>query len=230
MFDNLLAFWRGKDFLKGVLQEFEKMLTDTEDMFRRVCSQMLESKADGELKEEIYRIDKEVNRLEKDIRTRIVAHLSIQGNVDLPASLVLMSVVKDAERLGDYAKNLFEVTELLNKPLDNEKFRELFDELDKKILDEFSKTRAAFIESDASSARDVLEIERGVVKKCDKIIESISKGQYTTNTAVCFTLIARYFKRTAAHLANIASSVVLPISDLDFFDEKIRHKNGSEEN
>ncbi|NQT22850.1 MAG: PhoU domain-containing protein, partial [Candidatus Omnitrophica bacterium] len=105
MFDNLLAFWRGKDFLKGVLQEFEKMLTDTEDMFRRVCSQMLESKADGELKEEIYRIDKEVNRLEKDIRTRIVAHLSIQGNVDLPASLVLMSVVKDAERLGDYAKN-----------------------------------------------------------------------------------------------------------------------------
>jgi len=226
MFDNLLSFWKGKDFLKGVLQEFEKMLNDTEDMFRKVCEKLIEGKSDPSLKGKIYRIDKEVNHLEKEIRTKIVAHLSIRGNVDVPACLVLMSVVKDAERLGDYAKNLFEVTELLIKPLDKSSFRAFFDDLDKKIIDEFSKTRAAFIESDADNARNVLELEREAVKQCDKIIEKLSKSEYPANTAVCFTLLARYFKRIAAHLANIASSVVLPISDLDFFDEKMRHDNG----
>ena len=118
MFDNLLSFWKGKDFLNEVLKEFEMMLNDTEEMFRQVCRKLLEGKSEANLKDRIYKIDREVNRLEKEIRKRIITHLSIQGNVDVPMSLILMSVVKDAERIGDYAKNLFEVTELLTQPLD----------------------------------------------------------------------------------------------------------------
>jgi len=41
--------------------------------------------------------------------------------------------------------------------------------------------------------------------------------------AVCFALIAKHFKRIVAHLVNIATSVILPLSDLDYFDE--RRKN-----
>jgi len=52
-----------------------------------------------------------------------------------------------------------------------------------------------------------------------------------TVEAVCFTLIARHFKRIVAHLVNIVTSVVLPLSDLDYFDEKknkgeVRDNNG----
>lgn len=230
MFNNLLSFWKGKDFLKGVLDDFERMLNDTEDMFKKVCRKLLEGKSEEDLKDRIYKIDREVNRLEKEIRKRIVEHLSIQGSVDLPACLVLMSVVKDAERLGDYAKNIFEVTELLEKPLDKNIFEDLFGDLDKKIINEFSQTRAAFIESDKKTARDILIIEREIVKTCDEIINKLAKSNFPTNTAVCLTLLARYFKRTAAHLTNIASSVILPISDLDFFDEKLRHKNENKKN
>jgi hypothetical protein len=32
--------------------------------------------------------------------------------------------------------------------------------------------------------------------------------------------MARYFKRIAAHLTNIATSVILPLTDLDYFDER----------
>jgi len=38
--------------------------------------------------------------------------------------------------------------------------------------------------------------------------------------AICFALVARHFKRIVAHLVNIATSVVLPYSDLDYFDER----------
>jgi len=32
--------------------------------------------------------------------------------------------------------------------------------------------------------------------------------------------MARYFKRIAAHLMNIATSVILPVTNLDYFDQR----------
>jgi len=40
------------------------------------------------------------------------------------------------------------------------------------------------------------------------------------NQAVCIALTARHLKRIVAHLVNIATSVILPLSDLDYYDEK----------
>jgi phosphate uptake regulator len=225
MFNNLLSFWKGKDFLSQVLEEFSKMLSDTEEMFVSVRRKLFEGTDEPGLKDRIYEIDQGVNRLERDIRKRIIAHLSVQAGVDVPACLVLMSVVKDAERLGDYAKNLFEVTEMIQGPLDHQLFTELFGDLDAKILETFKKTKQAFIESDEHIAKEILNLEGDIVKRCDAAIATLAKSQLVTNAAVCLTLIARYFKRTVAHLTNISSSVILPISDLDFYDEKLRHGN-----
>ena len=224
MFKNFLSFWRGKDFLTQILEDFNKMGEDTENMLRSVLNKLLESKEEAGLKDRIYSLDKKVNEFEREIRKRIVEHLSVQPTVDVPACLLMMSVVKDAERIGDYCKNLYEVTELLEKPLDRNKFRQLFDNIDEELMDELSKTRSAFRNSDEKMARDVLNIESFIVRKCDEILKKLSSSTLDTNEAVCYTLIARYFKRIAAHLANIGSSVILPISDLDFFDEKQRRE------
>ncbi|UCD55629.1 MAG: hypothetical protein JSV93_02225 [Candidatus Omnitrophota bacterium] len=227
MFNNLISFWKGKDFLTEVLEEFKEMLDDTKYMFESVCRELIEGKMSPDLKDKIYEVDRKVNRLEKEIRKRIVEHLSIQPTVDVPVSLVLMSVVKDAERIGDYCKNLFEVIDLLDKPLKQERFEKLFNGIDKKILEEFEKTQKAFMESDEEVAKEILYLEREVVKNCEDIVKKLAKSNLSTNEAVCFTLLARYFKRVAAHLANIGSSVILPVSDLDFFDEKLRHEKNN---
>ena len=168
----------------------------------------------------MYSIDKKINDLEKDIRSKVVKHLSLQPSVDVSACLLLMSVVKDAERLGDYCKNLFEVIQLLDKPIDKNKYSQLFNSIDVEILELFNQTKKAFIESDENMAALSWNYERKIVKRCDKIIEKLSKSNLSVNEAVCFTLIARYFKRLAAHLANIATSVILPINELDYFDER----------
>lgn len=224
MFKNFLALWKGKNFLNQILEDFNKMGKDTEEMFSSVLKKLLEAKEEPGLKDKIYSIDKRVNKLEREIRKRIVEHLSLRPSVDVPACLLMMSVVKDSERIGDYCKNLYEVTELLEKPLDINKFRQLFNNLDGEIMDEFNKTRNAFKNSDEEIARDVLNIELSVVKRCDEILKKLSSNNLKTNEAVCYTLIARYFKRISAHLANIGTSVILPVSDLDFFDEKERRE------
>ena len=220
MFKNLLSFWKGKDFLSQVFEEFKDMLDDCEIMFSSVCRRLLDNTDEPDLKKKIYEIDNKVNLLQKDIRKRIVEHLTLQPTVNVSACLLLMSVVKDAERLGDYSKNLYEVTELLEKPVSRDLFTQYFDGIDKEILALFGQTKEAFIDADEDKARLAWDYEKRLAKGCDEIIERISKSNLSVNEAVCFVLTARHFKRLVAHLANIATSVILPLSDLDYFDER----------
>jgi len=220
MFRNLSSFWKGKDFLTQVLGDFKEILDKAEQMYKMVIDALLCQKAVPDLKQRVHDIDKEVNHLQRDIRKRVVEHLSLQPAMDLPLSLLLMSVVKDAERLGDYAKNVYEVTELLVKPIDRATFERYFNDIDKDIAALFTQTKEAFMESDDHKAASTFDIEKRLAKRCDRIVEELAKSDLTVNEAVCYTLIARYFKRVIAHLVNIATSVILPVSDLDYFDEQ----------
>lgn len=225
MFKNLLQFWKGKDFLTQVLEEFKKMLDDTHKMFESVCNKLIYNKEEPGLGDRIYDIDKRVNKLERDIRKRVIEHLSIQPSVDVSTSLLLMSVVKDAERLGDYSKNLLEVIDFLEKPINKGTYSKLFDNTEKDIFVLFQKTKEAFIESNEAAAHESWKLETKIKNLCNKIIEKVAKSKdLGVNEAVCFALMARYFKRTAAHLTNIATSVIVPLSELDYFDEKTRDK------
>jgi len=220
MFRNLMQFWKGKDFLSQVLEDFKNMIDDAEIMFTSVCNRLLRDKEEPGLEDKVYALDKKINDLQRDIRKRVVEHLSIQPSIDIPTCLLLMSVVKDAERLGDYAKNLFEVSTLLTNPINKEKYQELFDETENDILNLFKETKQAFIESDEAKAAKAWDYKIKITKLCDHIIEKLAKSDLSVNEAVTFTLMARYFKRLTAHLTNIATSVILPLTDLDYFDEK----------
>jgi len=220
MFKNLLQFWKGKDFLNQVLEEFKNMLDDSQIMFDAVCKRLIHKQEEPGLKEKIYEIDQKINQLQKDIRKRVIEHLSIQPSVDVPTCLLLMSVVKDAERLGDYAKNLFEVSNFLEKPINKDTYIDLFDHIEREISELFTHTKTAFIESDEDKAAKTWGSQREIKERCDGIIQKLAKSNLSVNEAVCFTLMARHFKRISSHLTNIATSVILPLSDLDYFDEK----------
>ena len=220
MFANLLQFWKTKDFLSDVLSEFQQMLDNAEKMFAWAQTALLENVSGPGLAEKIYVVDKEVNELEKNIRKKVVEHLVLRPASDVPMSLLLMSVVKDAERLGDYAKNLFQVTKLLQQPININQYKGIFNNIEGEISDLFKRTKQAFMESDSQQAEKSWQTERDIVKRCDQIITRLAGTKLAVNESVCFTLIARYYKRLAAHLTNIATSVILPISDLDYYDEK----------
>jgi len=222
MFKDLLSFWKGKDFLLQVMEDFKIMLDEAESMFQLVCARLTGGGDEPELKERIYSIDKKINDLQKEIRRRIVEHLSLQPTVDVNACLILMSVVKDAERLGDYSKNLYEVTELLEHPIDKSLYSRYFDSLDDDIVTLFDRTRDAFVEGNEDKAKSAWDYEGRIAKGCDKIVADVARSDLSVNEAVCLALVARHFKRIVAHLVNIATAVILPLSDLDYFDERTR--------
>ena len=63
MFKTLINFWKGKDFLTEVLEEFKKMLDDTKYMFESACRGLIERKINQDLEDKIYEVDKKVNHL-----------------------------------------------------------------------------------------------------------------------------------------------------------------------
>ena len=222
MFKNLINFWKGKGFLTQVLEEFKSMLDNSEEMFNSVCGKLIDNEGAPDLNDRIYSIDRKVNDIQRDIRKKIIEHLTLQPSVDVSASLLLMSVVKDAERLGDFSKNLLEVCKFFEKPINKQNYSHLFGNIDKEISDLFKETKKAFIDSDENTALKTWEYKREITKKSEDILQKLAKGNLSVNEAVCFTLIARYYKRVAAHLTNIATSVIVPLSDLDYFDERMQ--------
>jgi len=221
MFKTLMDLWKGKNFLTAVLGSFEDMLKHAETLFAYAVGELVEDTHGKTDKKHLYALDRDINKLERGIRKRIVEHLSIQPAVDVPTCLVLMSVVKDAERLGDYAKNLYEVSEMLETPFTRTRFNTQFGGLDDQIKGLYERTRKAFISSDEALAREVINEQHKIVKQLDDLVARFAQGTLSTNEAVCSALTARYLKRFAAHLGNIASAVIMPVSDLDYFDEKV---------
>ncbi|UCF08237.1 MAG: PhoU domain-containing protein, partial [Thermoplasmata archaeon] len=53
--------------------------------------------------------DKRINKLEKKIRRKVMEYLAVSTAPNLSASLILISIVIDYERLGDLCKNIAQV-------------------------------------------------------------------------------------------------------------------------
>jgi phosphate uptake regulator len=219
-FKELISVWKGKDMLNQMYGELIEMLKNTEKMFVSVTDLLVENKFNKKISASLFSTDIEVNKTERNIRKQIVEHLIIESGTDIPACLVLMSVAKDVERIGDFCKNLLEVAEMLGNKLDNDNYSQFFKDLIQELKETFKKTQDAFAESDEVIAHDIIERELAIAKQCDEIIFRLSKDSLACRKAVCYTLVARYLKRICAHLGNVASSVVMPVHKIDYFDEK----------
>jgi phosphate transport system protein len=129
-----------------------------------------------------------------------------------------MNMVKDLERIGDYNKNIFDLAEegvsLADSP-DLEEILALRDEVSSRIalMGEILATR------DEERARDYIsrgdELRRGFDEKVKALIHSTEPGVLAVPRALLF----RFLKRISAHSLNVVSAVVMPVDQLDYFDE-----------
>lgn len=220
MFRELLRAWRSRDILNQMVDELTEMLDDAEAMFGSACAVLFEGRAPAEVHDDLYARDRRVNETEWKIRKQIVEHLSVNPGPHAPACLVLMSVVKDADRVADYSKNLFEVECLAPGGFERDSHVAVFLGLAQDIRHTFEKTRRAFAEEDADLGIELVEHELEIEKRFDALIPDLAAASLPCRQAVAYTLTARHLKRISAHLGNIASSVVMPIDKIDYYDEK----------
>jgi len=218
MFKEILKVWKEQAFSSRIVDEFIFMLDSSEEMLSYAFKTLTKKGKAKEIEKNIYLKDQSINIKERDIRKQVLVHLAANPGSNLPACLALISISKDAERLGDYIKNIIELKELLHDTKgDRRLFEKLFEEYGDDLLKLVAMVKEAFRKSDKELATQAVRSGFEISRRCEAIIEEIVESdEYSNRQAVVVALGARYIKRIALHLANIATSVTNPLPDVDY--------------
>ncbi len=221
MLRELLSVFRADNPLARMGENFAQMLKLTHEMTVKAGDIFFRREGALEERKHIYEQDINVNQLERTVRKQVVTHLSFQGNTpDVPYCLLLMSVVKDVERLGDYAKNLSELADFCPEKLPEDQVVNELHSIRMWVDETFQTAAEVFATSDREKALELIRAGRDITHRCDELIDRIAHAKYDTSTTTALVLAVRYYKRVGGHLLNILSSVVMPLHKVDYFDEE----------
>ncbi len=156
VFKDIVKLWNADDLLSQAWDESYKMMMLSNEIFTQAIKYLRE----GENKDTIKALKKrdiEINIFQRDVRRKVVTHYAISQDIDdLPNGLVLLNMVVDVERLGDYTKNILDLA--LNHPniIKSEEFSEDLYHVEQEVISRFSKTIEAIHTQDANVARAMM--------------------------------------------------------------------------
>lgn len=219
-FKSLLDLFKEDNWSNKLVGRITEMLELAAAMFAHTSAVIVDGAPDTDPQANIYDRDQRINKLERKIRRRVVSRLSVGSDArDVPSALIFMNVVKDGERLGDYIKNLHEVAEMMPENPDRELYRKWLAGPTAAITGLFQTTRDGFVGSDEALAGQVIKTAKTVGREMEAAIRDITDSDLATRDAVCLVLVLRFYKRLVAHMSNIATTVVMPLDLIDFYDE-----------
>lgn len=220
MLRQLLSIFRSSNPLTAMGNDFSRMLKITYETTMKAGEVFSGTGLKPEERTWIYEQDVQVNKLQRKIRKQVIAHLSIHGNVPtLPYCLLLMSLVKDVERLGDYAKNVSEIADLHTGSFPDDEFIAELQEIRMGVEAAFAATADVFERSDIARALELTRQGQDLGRRCEMLIDKIARCDHDATTVTALVLGTRYYKRIGGHVLNILSGVTMPLHKLDYYDE-----------
>jgi len=205
-----------RDGLGEIQRKFLEMLEDGRHAFDAAANALVGGTDPDAIKDDLFKTDRRINLTEQDLRRKLVVHGAVHGMNHFPLLLVLMSLAKDAERIGDYAKNLYDLA--LAKPWlgDAEGRREIV-VLKDRVSRALVRARGIYELEDIDAARAYLAECHQIEDECDELVDEALRLE--GHNAAGLALTARYFKRVVSHASNVITSLVVPLDKLDFYDE-----------
>ena len=187
------------------------MLERAENMLVAVPNRM---SGDEAAQIDMARSDRDINAGERMVRRLILEHLTLNPNQDLPTSLALLSVVHDAERLGDYVKSLMELNQWIDVWHQDSGQAASIRSIHETACGLFEPLIRGVRDSAIEDGRLVMQRHEEIKVRTDTLLkELMEKADGPCETAV-YALALRYLRRISAHMANIASSLVNPLDQI----------------
>jgi phosphate transport system protein len=214
----VLEFFRSprESGLDHIEQMVATMIADCRHTFDAAMNALVGGTDPAAVADDIRGTDQRVNEAEQEIRRELVVHASVHGSGDVSTILAYMLVSRMLERIGDNAKNVFDLAEEgvgLADGDDAELFRAHRDE----ISELFSVTGTILAARDSEGASEQLNRVAELLRGFDEEVRTQLHSTGTAEAAVPRALLARYLKRIVANLGNIMSSVVLPVDKMDYY-------------
>ena len=223
MFKEITRLFSSDDLLSQALDTCHEMLDITLEMFKESKNSLRELNT-AEIPIDIYAMDQKINSFERDVRRNVMTHLAVSGANDISSGLVMVSVVIDIERIGDYTKNIYDLA--VNHPnrLEAKSFESNLNDIEVNTLELLTSTIEAFKNQDSSLASKLMkDYKTEISSKCDEITNTIISSpdsELDTASATAVALYSRYLKRISAHSRNLISSIVNPFDRIGYPQKK----------
>lgn len=244
MFKWFLNMFKGlfsdsaNESMKRIRSQFcRELLVPSRHAFKLATDAYLRFADAQEIREELFTLDRSINKSERVIRKELVIHTTVHGTADFDQCLIMMSIVKDAERLGDIAKNIYDLA--VSAPdVPEDDVKKILEDIQKRILtlndtclklfdspngEENSQNEEMESKNEAE-ARELICQAAAIEDACDQqILWFLAEKTDNERIDVAYALAFRYFKRYASHIRNIASSIVQPVHKIDFTGKIVKN-------
>ena len=220
VFKDLVTIWNSEDSLSQAWTSSNEMLHLSHEMFTDSVNALRSGEKNKVIKSIKLR-DEEINQYHRDIRKKVVTYYSVSKDVtNINSGLVLINMVVDIERVGDYTKNILDLAKHYPKKLRSEKISEDLRIIEQAVIERFQNTVKAVEEMDEIAARELIKSYRSDLGKLsDNLVASSISGDLKIgeeHMASSMVLYARYLKRIGAHLKNITSVVINPFESFGY--------------
>lgn len=217
MFRGIFSGAQRSPLIEAAFEDVSSMLRHSARMLDLALAALLDNQP---LERDLDAMDDPVDEAERMVRRSVLEHLSFNPQQDLVASLVLVSMVQDAERIGDFARGIGELVPLARASRSGP-FAERLRSIARELRPQFEETEAAFRKDDPARARRVMERASELKAELQRYTADVAASDLTADMAVVYASAARILRRIGAHLSNIASSVAQPYDRIRHGDEDV---------
>jgi len=197
--------------VQRTFEDIVDMVERGQNMFLAATGLLLDNEI---LDVDLEEMDESINHREQHCRSTALEYISTSPGNQLILVLKLLSIVQEAERIGDLAKSLGGLADVADSPRLGPHITALRD-IRGRVASFFDLTLQAFRDDDIARAQEVLRDHQAVKDDIYAYLDMISREtSITVNQAVVYALAARMLGRTSSHLANIASTVVFPFEQI----------------
>jgi len=219
LFKDIVTLWNSDDLLSQAWDESYEMMVLSNEIFTTAIKYLRKNETIETVKA-LKKRDQEINLFQQEVRRKVVTHYAVSQKIeDLPNGLVLLNMVVDVERVGDYTKNILDLSLYYPETIRSEEFSNDLAEVEKEVSSRFEKTIQAINSQDSDVAKSLMSSYKDVVSITDQIVNGCISGEISygnESKTTSLALYARYLKRVAAHLKNISTILVNPFEAVGY--------------
>jgi phosphate uptake regulator len=213
----VLSFFRsGESPLDHVEQEIASMLGDCRHSFDLAMGALVTDADVEPLGREIRVTDQRINRAEESVRRELVVHTSVHGGADVALVLTSLLIVKKLERVGDQAKNIFDLAAEGVRFSGADDYG-LFVELRDSVSSMMGEAATIMVAGDEAGANALIERSQVRMDEMDRRVNELIHTDAPGYHAVPRAMLFRYIKRIVANVSGVVGTLVRPLdrSDID---------------
>ena len=219
MLKEFFSILKSDSLFEQALSECHEMLEIVREMFNSSTNSLRNPKTE-EHPLNIYEMDKKINHFERDVRRKIMTHLTVNPQQDLSSGLVLVSVVIDIESMGDYTKNIYDLAVKYPEKLSTGKYEGAISKMEDDVKNYLNQTIDAFKNQDIELGRKLMEeYKTDISSVSNEIVNEVvasKDSELSAGQASALCLYLRYLKRISAHSRNLISSIVNPFERIGY--------------